>query len=118
LCKIFPNAKRIAHYQSINQISNAFGRSPFRVKAALANGLEPPKVRGRHSAIDEGSEADILQWIEAQAQKCNPVTQTDLRHHCQAIIPFPSAEDGLILSFYVTETTCRRTKVPLKKTLD
>jgi hypothetical protein len=35
------------------------------VKAALANGLEPPKVRGRHPAIDEGSEAEILEWIEA-----------------------------------------------------
>jgi hypothetical protein len=54
------------------------------VKAALANGLEPPKVRRRHPTIDEGSEAEILEWIEAQAEKCNPATRTDLRQHCQA----------------------------------
>jgi hypothetical protein len=31
----------------------------------MANRLEPPKVRGRYSAIDEGSETETLQWIEA-----------------------------------------------------
>jgi hypothetical protein len=55
----------------------------------LANGLEPPKVRGHHSAFDEGSEAEILQWIEDQAQKCNPITRTDLCHHCQAKYSIP-----------------------------
>jgi hypothetical protein len=54
------------------------------VKAALANRLEPPKVRGRHPPIDEGSEAEILEWIETQAEKYNPATRTDLRQHCQA----------------------------------
>jgi hypothetical protein len=52
------------------------------MKAALANRLELPKVRGRHPAIDEGSEAEILEWIEAQAEKCNPTTRTDLCQHC------------------------------------
>jgi hypothetical protein len=46
---------------STNELSNAFGCSPSRVKAALANGLGLPKVRGRHPAIDEGSEAGILE---------------------------------------------------------
>jgi hypothetical protein len=49
------------HTLSTNQISKAFGCSPSRVKAALVNGLEPPKVRGRHPAIDEGSETEILE---------------------------------------------------------
>jgi hypothetical protein len=48
---------------SINQLSRAFGCPPFRVKAALAKGLESAKVRGRHFAIDEGSEVGILEWI-------------------------------------------------------
>jgi hypothetical protein len=53
------------------------------VNATLRNGLEPPKVRGRHFAIDEGSEAGILEWIEAQEEKYDPVTRTDLYHYCQ-----------------------------------
>jgi hypothetical protein len=54
------------------------------MKKALANGLEPPKIRGRHFAIDEGSEAGILEWIEAQAEKCDPLTEKDLCSYCQA----------------------------------
>jgi hypothetical protein len=46
---------------STNQLSKAFGCSPSRVKAALANGLDPPKVCGRHPAFDEGLEAEILE---------------------------------------------------------
>jgi hypothetical protein len=68
---------------SINQLSRAFGCPPSRVKAALANGLEPPKVRGCHLAINESSETGILEWIEAQIEKCDPVTRTDLRRYCQ-----------------------------------
>jgi hypothetical protein len=53
------------------------------VKAALANALDLRKVRGRHLAIDEGSEAEIMEWFDAQAEKCNRATRTDLVQHCQ-----------------------------------
>jgi hypothetical protein len=33
--------------------------------------------------VDGNSEAELLEWIDAQAEKCNPVTRTDLRHYCQ-----------------------------------
>jgi hypothetical protein len=36
------------------------------VKAALANRLGPVKVRGRHFAIDEGSEAGIWNGLKRQ----------------------------------------------------
>jgi hypothetical protein len=49
----------------------------------LANGLEQPKVRGRHLAVDEDSEGEILEWIEAQIEKCKPVTRTDIWHYCE-----------------------------------
>jgi hypothetical protein len=68
---------------SIMQLSRAFRCQPIRVKAALDNRLEAPKVRGRHMAIDENSKAEILEWIDAQAEKCNPVTRTDIRHYCE-----------------------------------
>jgi hypothetical protein len=54
------------------------------VKAALANGLEPLKVRGPHFAIDKDPETAILQWIEAQGEKCDPLTRTHLCHYGQA----------------------------------
>jgi hypothetical protein len=54
------------------------------VRIALANGLGSPKVRGRDLAIDEGSEAEILERIKAQAEKFNRATRMDLHQHCQA----------------------------------
>jgi hypothetical protein len=45
----------------INQLSRASGCPLSRVKAALTDRLESSKVRGRHFAIDEGSEAGILE---------------------------------------------------------
>jgi hypothetical protein len=39
------------------------------VKRALKNGLMPPKQHGRYNALPEGSEADILAWIQYQAQR-------------------------------------------------
>jgi hypothetical protein len=78
------SGRQTNHTLSINRLSKAFGCSPSDVKAALANGLEPPKVRGRQLAIGQGSEAEILEWIEVQAEKCNPATRTDFCQHCQA----------------------------------
>jgi hypothetical protein len=33
------------------------------VKAALKNVLDDPQGRGRHSALDDASEIEILEWI-------------------------------------------------------
>jgi hypothetical protein len=41
-------------------------------------------LSGRHPATDEGLEAEILEWIEAQAEKYNPATRTDLHQRYQA----------------------------------
>jgi hypothetical protein len=60
----FPE-REVNHTLSTNQLFKALGCSPSRVKAELAKGLGSPKVRGRHPAIDEGSEAKSLEWIEA-----------------------------------------------------
>jgi hypothetical protein len=46
---------------SIMQLSRAFGCQSIRVRATLDNGLEVRKVRGRYMAIDENSEAEILE---------------------------------------------------------
>jgi hypothetical protein len=49
----------------------------------LANELEKPNLRDRHFAIDEDSEEEILELIKAQAEKCKPVTRTDIQHYCK-----------------------------------
>jgi hypothetical protein len=69
---------------SVNQLARAFGCHLNRIKAALANGFEEAKTRGRHMVFDGNSEADILTWIEAEAKKSKPVTRTELRHYCKA----------------------------------
>jgi hypothetical protein len=47
----------------------------------LDNGFGALKVRDRHMTVDENSEAEILEWIDAQTEKYSPVTPTDLRHY-------------------------------------
>jgi hypothetical protein len=68
---------------SISQLSREFGCDAGRVKAGLDNDLNDPKVRGRHFAFHNESEVQILEWIRSQAEKCAPVTRTDLQHHCK-----------------------------------
>jgi hypothetical protein len=40
----------------------------MRVKIALHNGPEAPKVCRCHMVIDENSEAEIVEWIDGQAE--------------------------------------------------
>jgi hypothetical protein len=83
---------------SIHQLSRAFGCDAGRVKAALENGLNDPKLRGRHFAFDEESEIQILEWIRSQAEKCAPVTRTDLQYHYK-VKCFRSISRGWVDSF-------------------
>jgi hypothetical protein len=63
---------------SVRQLLKGFGCDGGRVKAALDNELNDPKVRGRHFALDDDSEIEILEWIQTQAEKYAPITRTDL----------------------------------------
>jgi hypothetical protein len=88
---------------SINQLSRAVGCCAGRVKASLENGLNDPKVRGRHFACDDQSEIQILELMRSQAEKSARVTRTDLRHHCEVKYSRSIARDGSILSSCVTK---------------
>jgi hypothetical protein len=66
---------------SMSQFSKEFECRRVRIKAKLANGLEEPKVRGCHFALDENLAGEILAWTETQAEKYTPITNRDLRHH-------------------------------------
>jgi hypothetical protein len=67
----------------VKQLARTFDCHATRVKAALANGFEGPKSRGRHLAFDEDSEQEILSWIEERAEKFRPVTRTEILHYCE-----------------------------------
>jgi hypothetical protein len=49
----------------------------------LTNGLDDTKIRGRHLVFDSDSEGEIMEWIEAQAEKYQSITRTDIRHDCK-----------------------------------
>jgi hypothetical protein len=48
------------------------------VKRGLKNGLEPPKLRGRHNALVDDSEANTLAWIQHKAEKSQSLTGIDM----------------------------------------
>jgi hypothetical protein len=83
---------------SLRQLSRAFECDAGRVKAALKNGFSDPETRGRHSALDDASEREIVDWIQKQAEKFNPVTRTDLLHYCQEKFSSPVSR-GWVNSF-------------------
>jgi hypothetical protein len=54
---------------SIGFLMRTFNCFCCAVRSALENGLNPPKSRGHHLAVDPGSDANILAWIKKQAEK-------------------------------------------------
>jgi hypothetical protein len=66
---------------SIGALAAGFGCAPGRVKKALAHGLEPPETRGRHLALSDEVEQELVNWIKANAAKSRAVTPRDLREH-------------------------------------
>jgi hypothetical protein len=86
----------------------AFNCPPAAVKRALKNGLKPPKQPSRHNTWPEGSEADILTWIQHQAEKSQPSPRPEILHYCSGKFGKPSFADGWIFSEYVIKTIWQR----------
>jgi hypothetical protein len=63
----------------------AFHCSRCAVRSALENGLNPPKSRARHLAVDAESDATILAWIKKQAEKNAGVTRIDIKNYCREV---------------------------------
>jgi anionic cell wall polymer biosynthesis LytR-Cps2A-Psr (LCP) family protein len=63
----------------------------------MRNGLEPPKARGCHNALpdDSEAEADILTWIQHQAEKSQPSTTYENRTDILILVPVNSARPSL-----------------------
>jgi hypothetical protein len=63
----------------------AFNCSHSAVHSALANGLSPPKSRGRHLAVDPELDANIFAWIKEQAEKNAAVTCIGNKNYCHEV---------------------------------
>jgi hypothetical protein len=51
----------------------------------LANGLNEPKSRGRHSTLSAECDANILAWITGKAQTNAAATRTDIKNYCREV---------------------------------
>jgi hypothetical protein len=69
---------------SAHQCSPAFGCDDARINAILANRLDDSEICGRYWAFNRDSKGEILELIEAQVEKCQPITPTDLWEYCEA----------------------------------
>jgi hypothetical protein len=83
---------------SIRSLMRAFNCSHSAVESALANGLNPPTSRDRHLAVDAESDANILVWIQKQAEKNAAVAPTDIKNYCREVWKF-EASRGWVDSF-------------------
>jgi hypothetical protein len=70
---------------SNGSLMRAFNCSRSVVHSALANGLSPPKSRGRHLAVGAKSDANILAWIKKQAEKNAALIRIDIKNHCHEV---------------------------------
>jgi hypothetical protein len=66
---------------SINALTRAFDCPRFLVQAAVAHGLDEPGQRGKHIAIDQNREQQILDWIEQNAEEETRVMRGEIMNY-------------------------------------
>jgi hypothetical protein len=72
----------------IGLLMRTFDCSRCAVHSSLAIGLNPPKSRGRHLAVDAESDLNILTWITKQAQQNAAATCTHITNYCRELCKF------------------------------
>jgi transposase len=70
---------RLRNPISISALAARFSCGRDRVKKARTHGFEPFETRGRHPAMSDDAEREILSWIQTNAAKNKKVTPKDLR---------------------------------------
>jgi transposase len=83
---------------SIGGLERSFNCSHATVQRALKSGWDAPKPRGRHAALPAEAESEILDWIRRNYEKSDPVTRTEIRHHCETEFTVPAGR-GWVDSF-------------------
>jgi hypothetical protein len=81
-----------------NALAKAFDCPRSRVKAALEHGMNPPRQRGKQTALDEHRERQIIDWNRQNAEQVTPVTKIEIRDYCISQVRTPITR-GLVNSF-------------------
>jgi hypothetical protein len=76
---------------SINTLTRAFDSPRFSVQAAFAHGLDELGQRGKHIALDQDREQQILDWIRQNAEKDTAVTRGEMMDYCASQFKIKSA---------------------------
>jgi hypothetical protein len=74
---------------SINALASAFNCPRSSVRSALAHGLELPGEQGKHTALDQYREQQILDWIHQNAEQSTPVSKTEIKDYCMSHLKGP-----------------------------
>jgi hypothetical protein len=71
---------------SINALVTAGNSSVHEVvcnrHSALAHDLELPGQGGKHTALDQHREQQILDWIQHNAEKSTPISKKEIKDYC------------------------------------
>jgi hypothetical protein len=78
---------------SINALTRAFGCPRSRVQAVLARGLNEPGQRGKHLALDQDREQQILDWIQQNAGEDTAITRGEIMDYCTSQFKITSTRE-------------------------
>jgi transposase len=75
------------------------------VISALEHGLDPPGQRGKHAALEQDREQQILDRIKQNAEDRTPVTKRGIKDYCtsQFQVPITDAWVNLFVLHYPDE---------------
>jgi hypothetical protein len=83
---------------SINALAKPFERPRSRVKSALGHGMNSPGHRGKHTALEQDHEQQILDWIKQNAEDSTPVTRKEIKDYRTSQFQVPMTR-GSVKSF-------------------
>jgi hypothetical protein len=121
-CQQFADVRDIAESQhniplSVNTVTREFECPPGHVKSALEHELDPLGHRGKHTALEQDREQQILEWIKQNAEGNTPVTRKEIKDSGtgQFNFKFQSLAAGKIRSFFSIQTKSFNQQVPAEK---
>jgi hypothetical protein len=59
------------------------------MKSALEHGLDPPRYRGKHTALEQDRERQILDWIKQSPEGSTAVTRKEIKDRCTSQFQVP-----------------------------
>jgi hypothetical protein len=77
----------------INALTKVFDFPRFLVQAALAPGLDEPRQREKHIALDQDHEQQILDWIQPNAEEDTSLMRGEITDYCTSQYKIKSTQE-------------------------